>query len=267
MRSTGDAVAEIGTLHLLGGPYIVMGEGRMAVPEGSKRLVAYVALNGGRADRRQAASILWPHVDGHRAAGNLRSAAWRLRCAGLPILVADKNNLSLMKSVRVDLDSILSWACRVAEGKPDTADLDMRPGILQALDLLPGWYDDWVLQERDRLRQALLHAMDALVRLLVNANRCGEAVEVAMTAVSVEPLRESAQQVLIEAHLAEGNRCEAWRSFMSYKTLCERELGIRPSVELWKLVRFEASDRGFKSRRAALIAERSVPQLRSEGAR
>lgn len=235
-------MTEIATLHLLGGPYLAINGRRMAIPEGSKRLVAYVALQGGRVHRRQAASTLWPDVDPHRAAGNLRSAAWRLRRAALPILQAEACALSLKQPVCVDIDGVLNWARRMADGKPEPADLDVRPGILQALDLLPGWYDDWVLEERERVRQVLLHAIDALAQHLVHANRCGEAVEAALTAVSAEPLRESAQRALIEAHLAEGNRFEAWRSFASYEELLSRELGIRPSIEMRTLVRFEPAD-------------------------
>ncbi|MGW2995279.1 bifunctional ornithine acetyltransferase/N-acetylglutamate synthase, partial [Streptomyces sp. NPDC001193] len=34
-------------------------------------------------------------------------------------------------------------------------------GAADALDLLPGWYDDWVLLEQERVRQRLLHALEA----------------------------------------------------------------------------------------------------------
>ena len=43
-----------------------------------------------------------------------------------------------------------------------------------------------------------------------------------MNAVRFEPLRESAQQVLIEAHLAEGNYVEALRAFQAYARLARR---------------------------------------------
>jgi DNA-binding SARP family transcriptional activator len=56
-------------------------------------------------------------------------------------------------------------------------------------------------------------------------------------AVSAEPLRESAQQVLIEAHLGEGNWVEARRSFEAYRDLLEREFGTEPAPELAALVR------------------------------
>jgi DNA-binding SARP family transcriptional activator len=157
---------------------------------------------------------------------------WRLRCAGLNILYTDKCWLLLHPDLRVDVEGVFDWADRLVTGKTGLADLDLDPKALRALDLFPGWYDDWVLQERERLRQTVLRAVDDLARLLVMANRHGDAIEAALTAVSVDPLRESTQRTLMEAHLAEGNRCEALRSFASYKSLLARELGVRPSFEL-----------------------------------
>jgi DNA-binding SARP family transcriptional activator len=76
-----------------------------------------------------------------------------------------------------------------------------------------------------------------LSRELVKLRRCAEAVEAAMMAVSVEPLRESAQRVLIQAHLAEGNWVEGRRSFEAYRTVLQRELGVEPTPEFVAAVR------------------------------
>jgi DNA-binding SARP family transcriptional activator len=66
-------------VHLLAGPYITVGPERREVPEGSKQLLVFVVLRRRRVERRQAAGALWPLGDEERAAGNLRSALWRLR--------------------------------------------------------------------------------------------------------------------------------------------------------------------------------------------
>ena len=57
-----------------------------------------------------------------------------------------------------------------------------------------------------------------------------------MEAVRIEPLRESSQQLLIEAHLAEHNYGEARRTLQTYEQLLEQELGIRPNRDLFSLV-------------------------------
>src|SRR4051794_15378728 len=242
-------------LHLFGGPFVVSGRRRADVPEGSKRLLVFVALHRGRVERRYAAGTLWPVADdvrgagnlrsglwrpqgagiellsAHkarpaprdvRAAGNLRSALWRLKGAGIELLSADKHGLALRDDVAIDLHVVNAWAARLIAGSCTPDDLRIMPWGVDAIDLLPGWYEDWALTERERVRQRLLHALEALSRKLIDAYRCAEAVEVAMMAVGAEPLRESAQRTLIEAHLAEGNRVEARRSFDVYRDLLDR---------------------------------------------
>lgn len=219
-------------LHLFSGPYVTTCGTRREVPEGSKRLLAYVALNHGRVDRRCVAGELWPVGDDLRASGNLRSALWRLRAVGVDLVAADKWSLRLCEGVRVDCHLVSDWASRLIRGTAGHDDLTVPLSWSEALNLLPGWYDDWVTMERERVRQRVLHALEVLSRRLVEAARCAEAVEAAMMAVAAEPLRESAQRVLIEAHLAEGNWAEGRRSFEAYRELLWGELGVRPTAGL-----------------------------------
>jgi DNA-binding SARP family transcriptional activator len=223
-------------LRLIGGVHVVAGERRMEIPEVSRRLLVYVALQRRRADRRQVAGALWPVGGDERAAGNLRSALWRLRGAGLDLLDGHHGFLALAADVTVDVEEINAWATRLITGRPETRDLTIRPRWLGALDLLPGWYDDWALVERERMRQRMLHGLEALSRQLALRDRYAEAVDVAMAAVEAEPLRESAQRVLIEAHAAQGNFVEVRRCFGLYRRLVRRELGVEPSPELTALV-------------------------------
>jgi DNA-binding SARP family transcriptional activator len=232
-----DAEAIGVTVHLFGGPFVTVGPRRVGVPEGSKRLLAFVALHGRRVERRYAAGTLWPTGDDLRAAGNLRSSLWRLNRGCVPLIDSDKTSLTLCDDVVVDARLIGQWANRLIDGCASATDLTVRPGGVDALDLLPGWYDDWALMERERLRQRLLHALEALSDALLRLGRCAEAVEAAMLAATADPLRESAQRALIAAHLGEGNLVEARRQFAAYRRLLAAELGIEPHPALADLLR------------------------------
>jgi DNA-binding SARP family transcriptional activator len=227
-------------LHLFGGPFVSCEGRRLEVPEGSKRLLVFVALHRGRIERRYAAGALWPMGDDIRAAGNLRSALWRLNGAGVQALSADKHGLAVNDDVLVDVHIVSSWAARLIGRSASCDDLEIMPWGVDALDLLPGWYDDWALLERERIRQRLLHALEALSRELVQLRRFAEAVEAAMMAVGADPLRESAQRALIEAHLAEGNWVEGRRSYDAYRDVLARELGTEPGPDLTAMVRHPA---------------------------
>lgn len=206
------------------------------MPRGSKRLLAYVALHRRRVERCCAAEALWPLGHTERAAGNLRSALWRLRGAGINVLDTDKWTLWLNAEVAVDVHQVSERASRLITGTGQDDDLTLSPSWVNALDLLPGCYDDWALLERERLRQRTLHALEALSGLLTRAGRHADAVDAAILAVSAEPPRESAQRTLIEAHLAEGNFGEAHQSYLRYRLLAKRELGVEPSETLAHLV-------------------------------
>jgi DNA-binding SARP family transcriptional activator len=90
--------------------------------------------------------------------------------------------------------------------------------------------------ERERLRQRLLHALEALSRLLVQEGRHTEAVDVAQEVTAREPLRESGQLVLVEAHLAEGNIGQALACFHRYRGLLAHDLGVHPGPDLVRAV-------------------------------
>ncbi|MDD9205832.1 hypothetical protein PU560_05035, partial [Georgenia sp. 10Sc9-8] len=134
-----------GRLCLFGGPYVVRAGHHLTVPEGSKRLLVFIALHSGRLDRRHVAGTLWPYGDDERAAGNLRSALWRLKGAGISVVEADKCSLWLRAGTTIDVQVLSEWASRLIAGEAAPADMRVPRWDPDAVDLLPGWYDDWVI--------------------------------------------------------------------------------------------------------------------------
>jgi DNA-binding SARP family transcriptional activator len=224
-------------VHLLGGPYVTYAGRRRIVPEGSKRLLAFVALRSGRVERRYAAGALWPYGDDLRAAGNLRSALWRLRRADIDVIAADKWSLALAPGTLVDVHRLVGWATRLIQKAAGPDDLSLQHLPEDACNLLPGWYDEWVVLERERVRQRVLHGLEALTQLLTEEARYADAIEAAMRAVSDEPLRESAQRALLSVYLAQGNLAEARSAYAAFAGLLQRELGVEPSSHITHLIR------------------------------
>ncbi|HEX7245277.1 MAG TPA: BTAD domain-containing putative transcriptional regulator [Solirubrobacterales bacterium] len=210
------------------------GERPVDLPMSARRLLAFLALRGCPTERVHVAGALWLDVSEERANANLRSALWRLRRPGHRVVESRGTRLALAAHMRVDVHRAEGQARRLI------ADAEPRPLRLDALELegelLPGWYEDWVLLERERFRQLALHGLEALGERLVAAGRYAEAADVALCAVAREPLRESAHRLLIRVHLAEGNRSEALRGYRIFSELTERQLGVPPSPELRSLV-------------------------------
>ena len=223
-------------VNLFAGPSVTVAGRRFDVPEGSKRLLAFVSLSRGPVERRRVAGTLWPLVDDVRAAGNLRSALWRLKGSEIDVIECDKVCLWLRPTTVVYVDVLGAWAERLVAGRPRPGDLDVFPWHADHVELFPGWYDDWALFEREHQRQLLLHALEALSRQLSVRGRGAEAVLAATAAVAAGPLRESAQSALVEAHLCEGNLVEARRAYLTYRDIALRELGVEPGARLQSLI-------------------------------
>jgi DNA-binding SARP family transcriptional activator len=207
----------------------------------AQRLVAFLALREQPPSRACVAGTLWPETTDVRANANLRSSLWRVQRACGKLVVASPQRLCLAPGVVVDLQEGIRIAHRMLDTFDGCEDI-LNMGTLSVLsaDLLPDWYaDDWVVVHRERYRHLRLHALEAMCERLTSARRYGEAVEAGLAAVRAEPLRESAHQVLVKVHLAEGNRFEANRQYESCRSLLHNELGLEPSPGLKSLLACE----------------------------
>lgn len=201
----------------------------------AQRVLAFLAVHGQPVSRIHVAGVLWLDSNEERAAGSLRSALWRIRQIDEHIVESTNRGLQLSPAVGVDVRELIAWARRVGDdSRPVDAD-DLREALAGG-ELLVDWYDDWVVLERERLRQLRFHALEVLSQRLVGAGRYGEAMEVALTALRSEPLRESAHRAVISVHLAEGNRFEAVRQYRACRDLLRAELDVEPSALMRSLV-------------------------------
>jgi len=205
------------------------------VSGGAQHLLAFLALSKRAVRRSHIAGTLWGDVPDERAAGNLRSAIWRLRQTGLDLLRVTGSHLCLSATVMVDIDELELIARTVADPSASLVALQLDAMPLGG-ELLPGWDDDWVLLERERQRQILLHVLDALCERWTHERRFEEAVRAGFAAIASEPLRESSQRALIKAFIAEGNPSEALRHYWQYSQLLRSELGLEPSPRISELV-------------------------------
>ena len=242
------ATAETNTcysLTLLGEFDLRHGDETVPLPPASQRVVACLAIKSHPCRRRTLAEWLFVDREPRRAAGNLRSTLHRVngRAPGLVTGVGDRVRIGSVVDIdirRVDrmIDFILHPEVNDAHPGPrgTTADeLDRDPATFST-ELLPGWADDWVLGERERLRQRCLHALEAVGRRHLRAGRIPDAIDTALVAIEMEPLREVPYRLLVESHVSEGNFGEAMKSFRRFRRLLLDEIGLEPTAELTALL-------------------------------
>jgi DNA-binding SARP family transcriptional activator len=205
------------------------------LPLTAQRVVAFLALQQRPLQRAYVAAKLWLDTTEERAAGSLRSAVWRVHQSEIPLVCTLDTRLVLDPGVRVDIAEALATARLLLD---DGAEVDLGAVDLSALkgEILPDWYDDWLMMERETHRQLRMHALEAMAVRLGAAKRFGEAIDAAMAAIAGEPLRESAHRTLCRVYLAEGNATEALRHATLYRDLLWRQLQLRPSLQFDELV-------------------------------
>jgi DNA-binding SARP family transcriptional activator len=104
-------------------------------------------------------------------------------------------------------------------------------------ELLPGWCDEWLTFERDRWDQMRVYALESLAQRFQSEKQYLPALQAALGAIAVDPIRETAHRIVIEIHIAEGNVASAIKRYRDYRTFLQRELKVLPSPQMTQLVR------------------------------
>jgi DNA-binding SARP family transcriptional activator len=222
-------------LTLLGGFELLSGDEHVPLSTSAQRLLAFVALRDRPLQRSYVAGSLWLDSPEERAAANLRSALWRLHGCGIELVHCEGTQLSLDPGVIVDLREAEALAHHALD-RTNGSDLDVDAALLSG-DLLPDWYDEWVVFERERFHQLRLRALDALCGRLADAGRLDGALEIGLAAVADDPLRESSHRAVVRVHLADGNIAEALRQYRLCRRLLNEQLGVEPSERMQELMR------------------------------
>jgi SARP family transcriptional regulator, regulator of embCAB operon len=225
-------------LTLLGGFNLLRGDEQVVLPATAQRLVALIALRDRPLSRIYLAGVLWPDCPAERSLADLRTALWRANHSRAPVVTMVGMRLSLRADVQVDVRALVAFGRAAAERTATSAAAELAgvswPEL--ALDLLPDWYDDWLADDRERLRQLRLHALESMTDELSLRGRHVAAIQAALAAVTLDPLRETAHAALIKAHLAEGNRSEALRQFRRCRDLLAAGLAVEPSESIRQLI-------------------------------
>ncbi|HEX8132399.1 MAG TPA: BTAD domain-containing putative transcriptional regulator, partial [Actinomycetes bacterium] len=190
--------------------------------------------------RQRLAFELWPDSTEAQARTNLRHVLHNLR-RGLPEL--DRLLEVTARTLRWRVGAI-GWldvaafeeALSRADGGADGGLAALRDAVaLYRGDLLEGRHDEWLLGERERLRQRFLGALERLVALLEAGGEHAEAIGHAERLLAEDPLAEEAYRLLMRLHDARGDRARALRTYHACTATLERELGVAPSAPTRRL--------------------------------
>lgn len=220
-------------LHLLRTWQLDVDDDAVHVAARQQRLISALAICGPR-PRSYLVGLLWPDCAEARALESLRVAV-HLVSRQVPGLLLNRGPvLALSDLVEVDLHRVRAQLREVVgtglSGNPALC-LD----LLRDAELLPGWYEDWVLSEQARLRKDRLHAFQIIARGSLARGDYEAAAEAAEAALELEPLYESAVGLLIQAEKQQGNNVSALRAFETYQDRLREDVGLAPSETVRRL--------------------------------
>lgn len=231
------------------GTFRVRAHGRtLIVPASVARILAFLAL-AESSTRLDIVASLWPDLPRRRGLADLRTLLWRVQKVERDLIHVAHDHISLAEGVGVDMREVEKW---IAYSIAPTAALDERtsPPASAGRVLLPGWDEPWLDLPRERLRLLQNQAFESVAGRLLANGRPGEALPLVLTVVQGSPLRESANQLMIEIHLRQGNVAEAFDHFERYRATLHDELGVEPGMALMSLMaRFSPTTLSRQQRR------------------
>jgi len=215
-------------VRMLGGMDLRLGEQPLPALDSARveSLLAYLLFHRGAPQPRQrVAFVLWPDSTEAQARTNLRKVLYGLRRA-LPeadrFIEVGPRTLRWREDAPLWLD-VEEFERALADGRLEDA-VEAYGGAL-----LEGSYDEWLVDERERLARLYLGALERLARRYDRQGRRQEAIGCAERLVAEDPLREESHRLLIGLCHAAGDRARALRAYHVCASRLERELGVDPS--------------------------------------
>jgi TolB-like protein/lipopolysaccharide biosynthesis regulator YciM len=223
-------------LTLFGGFEARQADGQAVDLSGQKdrALLAFLALPPGTSHSRdKLASLLWSDRGDQQARDSLKHSLSRIRqcltSATLPTIVADR------QSVRLDpaavTTDVVTFERLLSDGKSEALEQATqlyRGDLLDGIGIRDPAFEDWLLVERQRLRQLFEEALTKLLAQSVAAGARERVAAVARRLLSLDPLREAACRALMQIHAERAETAQALRLYETLRDRLHRELGVKP---------------------------------------
>jgi DNA-binding SARP family transcriptional activator len=212
---------------------------------GVQALLAYLLLYRDRLHHREAlGGLFWGEHTEDRARSCLSTAIWRLRQVLEPEGIARGTYLLVDAAGEVGFNGKADYWLDVAELEDGVRrlqrttleqerDLAAAEEVLSlyTADLLEGFYAEWALRERERLRLLYLDGMARLLGAWAAGDEIDRALGCARRILALDPLREEIHREVIRLCMRAGRRALALQQYEQFRELLAQELGVEPMPE------------------------------------
>ena len=232
-RITVEQPSTILRIQMFGGFRATFASGRSLVLPNRKdqALLAYLALHCEQPQSREKlANLLWSKYGYESARHSLRQALTSLRRAqvGEDVIVTDRNQvIARAAAIETDVGRFVALATSVVT--ESAVDLYAGP-LLDGLLTGEEPYEEWLAEQRDRLRELAVSRLEALAESHRVAGQYERAVECQRRLMLVDPYNEQALRALMRLLVQTGRDLEALRNYQEFAELLERDLAVQPEL-------------------------------------
>jgi len=230
-----------------------------------QQLLSFLLIRRNQHHSREAvASMFWEDQSTERSKKYLRQSLWHLQAAlGGPqngqsnYLLGEHDWLRMNPSERPWSDvEEFEKAFNAAQGisatqlsEPQAKQLKDAVALYRD-DLLTGWYQDWVLFERERLQNEYLLLLDKLIAYSELHHEYEQSQTYAGNILRYDPARERTHRQLMRLYYLSGDRTAALRQYERCVGALRRELGVTPerrTVDLYQQIKADQFDPAKRS--------------------
>ncbi len=219
----------------------------LKVPRAALALLAYLLVYHQRSHPRDIlAGLFWGDHAQERARSCLNTALWRLRSAleagdvgrGTYLITTPMGDVGFNQESDHWLDvavfeSQISRASAQSPSAMSAANAQELEHTLQLYngELLEGFYEDWALRERERLRGLYLSGLKCLMGYYKHIGAYEQSLKCGQQILSHDPLREEIHREMIRLYVDNGQRALAVHQYQICRQALVQELGIAPMEE------------------------------------
>ena len=138
-----------------------------------------------------------------------------------------------MDPTAVEVD-VADFEGRVAQGTPQALEQAAelyRGDFLLGLSVNEPLFEEWLVAERERLREMALEALARLLAYQAEGASTERAIQTAVRLLALDPLQEAVHRALMRLYARQGRRGAALKQYQVCVGALQRELGIEPEAE------------------------------------
>lgn len=224
------------------GQFEVRVDGKRAVipSRAGQSLLAFLIVTAGTMHRREKlAGMLWPERSEDNARHNFRQHLWRVRKSITPPS-STPGEYILSEEFTIGFNPNADYWLDVAQLQllPQNFSTEERVrqvGLYRG-EFLPGFYDEWVGLERERIAVVFDRRMQELLEQLIVERQWQHVVEWSQRWIALGATPEPAYRALMRAYAALGEFSQVARAYEHCAQALRSDLGVEPSAETLSLL-------------------------------